>query len=100
MKDIGSEVTWESASQGKAKSKTGIVLAFLPSRKLIVRTQIEQAVVDAGIAVSGGEIYKVLTVSSHDRYLVAVPRIHKRTGNPLPALLYTPLASVIDRQNP
>lgn len=95
---IGDTVTWTSQAQGSVKEKTGIVLGFVGKG-----TKANVILNVAGCKILGDRYHLIGRFSNPgialvDRYLVAVERVGKR-GKTGTIDLYTPLASVIERQN-
>jgi hypothetical protein len=89
----GSDVEWTSQSSGYLLKKRGMILAFVPSGASIAKILSDNGLDDPYKDETGGD------TSSKDRYLVAVFRVHRKTGKDLMPAYYAPLASVVDRQN-
>jgi hypothetical protein len=89
----GTEVTWTSQSQGVESEKKGIVIAFIP--KHASASDIWESRLD-NVKFNPMDIQRF---SEFDRYLVGVERLGKK-GKPLKPKYYSPIAGVIERQNP
>ena len=87
---IGQTVTWASGSQGATKEKTGTILAFIPKETYFDLVCYPQFFSDDFPSITQK---KFDPMSSNDRFLVEVPRFHKRTGEPIGSYYYAPRAS-------
>jgi len=103
----GVAALWSSQAGGCTRSKSGTILAFIPSHASAQEAIAKHAgkpVYDphgehARSACVPASKIKGLLRSATPRYLVAVPRLRKGTGEPTEHIdYYLPLASVINRR--
>lgn len=87
----GTKVTWTSQAGSYTKEKTGVVLSFVPPSESVRRILMEAGMYDLW----NGEG----DWSQNPRYLVIVEPVHKKTGKALKKRYYTPLASLLEKQN-
>ena len=99
--DPGTEVEWTSGAQGSMTTKRGIVVQYVEAKRPIISKHQNWTDFAATIAfnfsvkLDGSSFSMIQRTSQRDRYLVVVPRTHKRTGEALPAKVYTPIASLV-----
>lgn len=96
----GTEVEWTSGAQGSMTTKRGIVVQYVEAKRPICdrrscQRHIAEIATRFNIQVDAKAFDPVQLTSQRDRYLVVVPRFHKRTGEALPAKVYTPIASLV-----
>ena len=82
-------MSWESQAGGWVTRKDGTVLAYIHANATLT-TYLPNGIRKQDV--------KGQDTSCFARYLVAVPRTHRTTGEPLSTRYYTPIASLIEAQ--
>lgn len=90
----GTTVTWSSQAGGRAKTKTGIVMVFVPRREKTVAEVYPEI-----LNVPSGSIQfdNITYPSTFDRYLVKVPKLNENGEETGKNDYYTPTAAKLER---